>query len=95
MDSEQPKQLNQITSNDIIDEALDYAKQFGLHAQRSDCYIEPIPPKPLEQEIGGGGTATRNPISSWTVIIRQKERKALVTVEYAIGGGIDAVDFKG
>ena len=96
MSNEKPKQLDEITKEDILDEALAYAQQFGLNAERSNCTIEPIPPKPLEQEIGGGGSATRNPINSWTVIIRQKERTGVVTVEYnGFGGCVEAVGFRG
>src|SRR5712692_4152327 len=97
MNSERRKELHEIIEDDIKNVALDYAKQFGIHAQRSDCSIEPIPPPPLVQEIGGGGSATRNPIVSWTVVIRQNGiRIGSVLVEYSgFGGCVNAMGFRG
>lgn len=96
--SNEHKHLNDITSDDIKDAAIELVEQYGLHAQRIECRIEPIPPKPLEQEVGLGvaRTATRNPITKWTVIIQQKNRGGRVKVEYSgLGGYVEATQFEG
>ncbi len=78
------------TEDEIIDAALLYAAQSGLQAQRENCSVRAVQPKPIKSGIE---EVTSLPVTEWVVTISSQGKTALVPVKY-FSGGIGATDFK-
>ncbi len=78
------------TEDEIKDAALLYAVQSGFHAQRENCSVRAVQPKPIKSGIE---EVTSLPVIEWIVTIGLQGKTALVRVKY-FSGGIGATDLK-
>lgn len=84
------KKLEEITDEDIKEEALAYAKQFDVEASLESCVVIPARIKLTIQEIGDIAPLTALPISKWQVFITpsamsKAQQRVKVIVEYLTG----------